>query len=263
MSSYYFQEERRFNFGFGGITYGVQLLILVNIAVFCLQLLVDVPYGTAAGAAPGGWLLEWVDFSAAETLRLQIWGMFTYMFIHSGLSHLFWNMFTLFIAGPEVERTLGTRQFLRFYVICGVIGALANFIPLLLMDGRSIAVIGASGAALGTLVAFAVIDPDRQFFLFPLPFPITARGVVLIVVALNIGTAITGGGGPVAVTTHLGGMAAGYGYMKMRPRFARWQLQRRIHRRENSRKAKRSSKDDDKLAEAIDNIFKFQDRDRK
>lgn len=262
MSTYY-QEERQFNFGFGGITYGVQLLLLVNIAVFCLQLVLDVPFGTAAGAAPGGWLLDWVDFSTGEVLQFQVWGMLTYMFIHSGLSHLFWNMFTLFIAGPEVERTLGTRQFLRFYIICGVVGALANFIPMLLLNSPSVAVIGASGAALGTLVAFAVIDPERQFFLFPLPFPITARGVVIIIVALNIASAITGGGGPVAVTTHLGGMAAGYAYMKMRPRFAMWQLQRRINRRENSRKRGPATEDDKKLADAIDNIFKFQDRDRK
>lgn len=263
MSSNYYQEERRFNFGFGGITYGVQFLILVNVAVFCIQLALDVPFGIAAGAPPGGWLLDWVDFSAAELLQLHVWGMFTYMFIHSGLSHLFWNMFTLFIAGPEVERTLGTRQFIRFYIICGVVGALANFIPLLLMDGRSISVIGASGAALGVLVGFAVIDPDRQFFLFPIPFPITVRGVVIIVVALNIGSAVTGGGGPVAVTTHLGGMAAGYMYMKIRPRFAHWQLQRRIRRRENPRPPKPTGEDEEKLAKAIDNIFKFQDRDRK
>lgn len=263
MGTHYFHEERRFTFGFGGITYGVRLLILANVAVFCAQLLLDVPFGTRAGLAPGGRLLEWVDFSTADMLRLHVWGLFTYMFIHSGLSHLFWNMLTLFIAGPEVERTLGTRQFLRFYVFCGVAGALANFVPLLLLDGRSFPVIGASGAALGALVAFAVIDPERQFFLFPIPFPITARGVVLIIVALNVGSAITGGGGPVAVTTHLGGMAAGYVYMKLRPRFARWQLQRRIQRRENSRKAKPSGKDEEKLAEAIDNIFKFQDRDRK
>lgn len=263
MSSNYFQEERRFTFGFGGITYGVQFLILLNVAVFCTQLILDVPFGRFAGAPPGGRLLDWVHFSAGEVLQFQIWGMFTYMFIHSGLSHLFWNMFTLFIAGPEVERTLGTRQFLRFYVFCGVVGALANFVPMFLLGGGSIPVIGASGAALGVLVAFAVIDPDRQFFLFPIPFPITARGVVIIIVALNIGSALTGGGGPVAVTTHLGGMAAGYVYMKLRPRFARWQLQRRINRRENSREAGPPTEDEEKLAKAIDNIFKFQDRDRK
>lgn len=263
MSSHYFQEERRFNFGFGGITYGVQALILANVAVFCLQMLLDVPFGTAAGAAPGGWLLRWVDFSTADMLQLEIWGVATYMFIHSGLSHLFWNMFTLFIAGPEVERALGTWQFLRFYLFCGILGALANFIPVYLAGSPAYPVIGASGAALGTLVAFAVLDPERQFFLFPIPFPITARGVVIIIVALNIGSALTGGGGPVAVTTHLGGMAAGYVYMKLRPRFARWQLQRRIQRRENPRKRKPTTEDEEKLAEAIDNIFKFEDRDRK
>ena len=66
MSDYYFEERRQFRFGFGGITYGVQILILLNVLVFCGQLLVDIPFGGRPGDAPGGIILDWLDFSPAS-----------------------------------------------------------------------------------------------------------------------------------------------------------------------------------------------------
>jgi len=164
----------------------------------------------------------------------------------------------------DVERALGSRQFLQFYFLCGVLGVLVNFVPILLagaglgffQGNMNISVVGASGATLGVLVAFAVLEPERQVFLFPIPVPIYAWMLVAIFVFLNLLTSLQPGSN-MSVATHLGGMVTGYLYMKYRPKILAWNLKRRKPRQ-------RGPSDDDmeKLGEEIDNIFRFQDRDR-
>ena len=132
---------------------------------------------------------------------------------------------------------------------------MATFLPLV-MSGEAVSVSGASGAVMGVLVAYALINPEREFFLFPLPIPINARALVLIVIAMNIITGLQGGGG-VSVWTHFGGMGAGFLYMKSVPLFRQWQ--RRQWRTQQTNK-----KDPlDTVGEAVDNIFKFEDRKRR
>jgi membrane associated rhomboid family serine protease len=119
-------------------------------------------------------------------------------------------------------------------------------------------VIGASGAVMGVLVAFAMANPEREFFLFPLPFRINARGLVMIVVAFNLVSALLGALDPGAqtrtsVATHFGGMLAGYALMKAVPVFRRWQDARR-------RKTGRSAAS---IEDAVNNIFKFDEARRK
>lgn len=255
-------REYRVGFGGGGITYYVQWLMFANIAVFVLQLMAHIPLGGASHAPPGGRLLvEGVAYSNAKLFDGWIWVPFTYMFVHGSLSHLFFNMLQLYFFGPEVERTLGTRQFLRFYLVCGVLAALANLLVLALGGGGGV-VIGASGAVLGVLVAFAVIDPDREILLFPIPFPINARALVLLLLLLNVINGLEGGT-DTAVATHLGGMAAGYVYMKLRPLTLQWSWQRRGRSVRKPKPDKGVGPDEAKVKEAVDNIFKFQGKDRR
>lgn len=150
---------------------------------------------------------------------------------------------------------MGTRQFIWFFGLCGVLGVLANFIPILLLkDSPNISVVGASGAVMGVLVAFATVDPERQIFLFPIPIPLTARGLVIFLVVMNLIAAV--GSSPVSVATHFGGMAVGFLYMKYRPTLTAWRLARR-------RPKAPAGKNEARMKDAVDNIFKFQDRDRK
>ncbi len=255
-------REQRVGFGGGGVTHYVQWLILANVAVFVLQLLAHIPLGGASFAPPGGrTVLDALAYSNARLFDGWIWVPFTYLFVHGGLSHLFFNMLQLYFFGPEVERTLGTRQFLRFYLVCGVLAALSNLVVLAL-GGASGPVIGASGAVLGVLVAFAVIDPDREILLFPIPFPINARALVLLFLLLNVINGLEGGTNT-AVATHLGGMAAGYGYMKLRPLTLQWSWQRRGRGARKPKPGETAGPDEDKVKEAVDNIFKFQGKDRR
>lgn len=241
-------------FAFPRITWMVRLLILANVCVFTLQLLLDIPFGNRYSVyTPGGPFNDFFSFQASRFLSGHVHTPISYQFLHGGLLHLFMNMLWLFFFGPDVERALGSRQFLRFYLLCGALGVLVNVATFALF-GRDPGITGASGAAMGVMVAFAVLDPDRQFFLFPLPFPINARALVLIVVVLNVITAM--GQTNTSVATHFGGMAAGYALMKALPRYTAWRLRRR-----HERAARRKRENLDRVGEAVDNIFKFKDHD--
>lgn len=238
---------RDFSIGFNdAVTWGVQRLIVLSATVFAVQLLIHIPLGTVSGP-PGGQIVHWLQFNPERLLQGALWQPFTYMFLHANLMHLFLNMLWLFFFGPEVERVLGTRQFLRFYVICGALAVLATLIPALIQrQGPSVS--GSSGAVMAIMVAFAVINPTRELFLFPLPIPIHARTLVLIIIAMNVLSALDGSGS-VSVATHFGGMAAGFAYMKLVPLLRA--RQRQLWRRRDKQ---------DPLGDAVDNIFKFEDR---
>ena len=257
MNAYVHFQDRRYSFS-DRITYAVQRLILINSAALVLQLLLDIPFGGSpySSGVPGGFVASFLGFQPSLFLHGALWKPATYMFLHNGLMHLFMNMLWLFFFGPEVEHTLGTRQFVRFYFLCGMFGVLFTFIPLF-MWGESVSVFGASGAVMGVMVAYATINPEREFFLFPLPIPINARALVLIVIAMNILNAFQGGN--TSVATHLGGMAVGFIYMKLIPQINKWQ---HIKWRVARAKPKTGRDPVDSTGEAVDNIFKFEERKR-
>lgn len=218
MTQFSFQQRSSF-FHTPRITWAVQMLILMNIAGFVVQLLAHPVEQWLANP----WLRidEWLAFQPAAFLRGLVWTPFTYQFLHGGLLHLFLNMLWLFVFGPDVERLLGSRQFIFFYIGCGALGVLATLVPYLAGESAGPMIIGASGATMGVLVAFAMIDPKRQFFLFPLPVPITAVWLVILVVMFNILTLNSGHSG-ISVATHFGGMLAGFALMKLIPRYHSW-----------------------------------------
>lgn len=259
----YYQEQPGFQFVRPRITWAVQRLIIATGLIFAGQLLLDplqygvvpnvIPGLTSHEMYPGGILQVWFGFQPHLFAWGLVWKPFTYMFLHGGLMHLFFNMMWLYFFGPTVERALGTMQFFRFYIFCGAVGVLLTFVPVLL-GGAHLSVIGASGATMGVLVAFAMIDPDRQFYLMLLPWPITARGLVFIVVAMDIVRSLSDTN--VSVHTHFGGMICGFLYMTFHPAFMRWLRQRQL--KQAPRAAKKSAEEPiERVGEAVDNIFKF------
>ncbi len=243
-------SSREFDFQFAHerLTWAVHTLILINVLALAAQLVLDVPFG--GRGILGGQVAGWLAFSPSGFVHGAVWTAFTYMFLHSGLMHLFFNMLSLYFFGPDVERALGTHQFYRYFVLCGAGGVLLNILQL--FSDPHTPIIGASGATLGVLVAFAMIAPERQIFLFPIPVPINARALVLIIVVMNFVAALGGDSGT-SWLTHFGGMGVGYLYMKYRPKFTAWQDSRR-------KAAGPSKKDMDKLGEEINNILKFHNK---
>jgi len=201
-------QENTYRFGFGGgITPAIKYLLITNLALFLLKILV--PGGEAFmnqifGMTPG------LIFS-----KFQFWQFFTYMFIHGGPWHIIMNMFFLWMFGCEVERALGTREFLKYYFICGV-GA--GFFHLLFNFNSTIPVIGASGAIFGVMAAFAILFPERVITLLlflVLPVQLKAKYLVMIFAGIQLLYGIFGGSDGIAYFAHLGGMAVGFLYLKM------------------------------------------------
>jgi membrane associated rhomboid family serine protease len=172
---------------------------------------------------------------AAVIQRLWLWQPVTYMFLHGGLFHLLFNMLALWMFGVELERLWGSRFFARFYFVCGV-GAAATTIAVSVMpfgfaeNLRDSLTVGASGAVYGVLLAYALYFPHRPIYLYML-FPIPARVFVMIIGAISLFSAMQGSGDGVAHATHLGGLVAGYLYLKggrggvigsLRYRFDHW-----------------------------------------
>ncbi len=253
----YYEPQPRMSLQLPRITWAVQKLILVNVAIFALWLVL-MPLEAWLVLRTGSErfsLLYWFGYHPGNFYSGFLWTAITYQFLHGGLLHLFMNMLWLFIFGPEVERTLGSRQFIWFYLACGGLGVLATGIPYVL-TGEYAIVIGASGATMGILVAFAMIDPQRQFFLFPLPVPITATWLVILVVLFNV-MGMSAGDSNTSIATHFGGMLAGAILMKAIPLVNHW---RREQTRFGGRTDRNKAEKDDSIGDAVDNIFRFKDK---
>ena len=184
----------------GMMTPGVKNLLLANIAVFIVQIL-----------APS--LIENKYFILVPQLvfkKLYLWQLVTYMFLHGGLGHIFFNMFALWMFGIELERTWGTKEFLKYYFLTGI-GA-GIFIALF----SSYPTIGASGAVYGVLAAFALFFPDRYVYLYFL-FPIKMKYLALGLGLLEFLSSYRAADG-IAHVAHLGGMIIGFFYLRYKYR---------------------------------------------
>lgn len=179
-----------------GMTFGVQLLLILNVGVFFAERLFGLPL-SYYGALQYNW-----------ESTFSVWQLITYQFLHLGLGHLLANMLGLFFLGPDVERGLGTNRFFALYFLSGVLGGIGW--SLLAPYGSCI---GASGAVFGVLGAYAALYPNRELILIFLPFtPIKAWVFVLILGAYEFMHVLGGPGGHVANSAHLGGGIAGYIY---------------------------------------------------
>lgn len=185
----------RGNFSFGfGLTPWVQRLIIANTVMFLLTYL-----------DPN--LYNYLAFVPLDIIS-RPWTLVTYMFAHGGFMHLFFNMLGLFFFGPALEARWGSREFIKFYTICGIGGAALSF----LFAAHS-PIIGASAAVYGVMLAFAMNWPEMPIYIWGI-FPIQARVLVLILGVFSLLSAFSGSGGNVAHFAHLGGFAAGFLYLK-------------------------------------------------
>lgn len=225
--------------GFGSpLTPIVKKLILANAAVFFFTLLLQVfSPPLAVGFA------EWFGLVPQRMLfGGALWQPVTYLFLHGGFMHVFFNMFGLWMFGVTLERDWGGRRFLRYYFLTGVGAGLFSVLITTLgvqfgwlasrgaLNPMMIPTIGASGAIYGILLAFGLLYPRTPIFIWFL-FPIPARIFVLIFGALAFVSALGAPGSGVSHVAHLGGMLFGLFYLRggwllrrARYRYADWQL---------------------------------------
>lgn len=136
------------------------------------------------------------------------WQLVTYSFLHGNFSHLFFNMFAVWMFGTALERAWGMQKFAVYYATC-VVGAAVVQILVQQIEGGMYPTIGASGGVFGLLLAFGVMYPRNKIFLIFLPIPIEARWFVLIYGAVELLFGFTGAMPGIAHFAHLGGMIFG------------------------------------------------------
>jgi membrane associated rhomboid family serine protease len=144
-----------------------------------------------------------------------VWTFVTYMFLHSGFSHIFFNMFALFIFGIQVERQMGSREFLLFYLLTGALAGVFSFVFYTLTGEERIALLGASGAVFAVQLAYAVFFPDSIIYIWGI-LPLKAPVMVLGFTILEIFFMVSGRGGNVARFTHLAGFGFAWLYFLIR-----------------------------------------------
>ncbi len=149
-------------------------------------------------------------------LRGWVWQFATYMFVHGGFSHLLFNMLSLFIFGSMVEKRVGTKEFLLFYMFVGVLSGVTSFISYYLA-GTNVILVGASGALYGMLLIFAVFYPYSVIYIFGI-LPIRAPILVILYAIIELYSHVFGRGGNIAHLTHLSGLVFGYLYCRIRMR---------------------------------------------
>ncbi|MEE9270873.1 MAG: rhomboid family intramembrane serine protease [Candidatus Krumholzibacteria bacterium] len=194
---YYYRRDRRPSWGNYFSKRIVTKLILANVVVFFLQYL----FGFHSFVKLFGLTPRMV------VQQLFFWQPVTYMFLHAGFMHLFFNMLMTFFLGSAVESVWGGQRFLKYYITCGLGGALFSIV--LSYDAT---VIGASGAVFGLYLAYAVMFPNSYVYLYFL-FPIKAKYLVTFLAIFQLAQGIAGPSG-IAYFAHLGGMAAGLIYFR-------------------------------------------------
>jgi membrane associated rhomboid family serine protease len=139
------------------------------------------------------------------------WQLLTYMFMHAGFLHIFFNMLALWMFGMELENVWGSKKFLIYYLMCGIGGGLSNLLVGLIV-GQGAPTVGASGAVFGVLLAFGMLFPDRLIYIYFF-LPIRAKYMVILWIGLELIYGVTGTTDGVAHFAHLGGAFVGFIFM--------------------------------------------------
>ncbi len=178
------------------------VLIAVNAGVFFLSRL------------SGAFLMKLV-LVPALVAQGQVWQVVTYMFAHANLSHLFFNMLGLFFFGTQVERRIGSTEFLLFYFLTGILAGVFSFAVYAATGSWLVFLLGASGAVYAVLLAFATLFPDSRILVWGI-LPVRAPVLVLAYTAIEVLSQLFSFRSGVAHLTHLAGFGFAYLYFLVR-----------------------------------------------
>ena len=137
------------------------------------------------------------------------WQLLSYGFLHGNLNHIFFNLFGLWMFGRDLERLMGARRFLTYYLTC-VVGAGIVQVIVAALQGGIYPTVGASGGVFGLLLAYAMAFPNRTVMLLFPPIPMKAKFFVLMYGLLELYLGLSGRSPGVANFAHLGGMLFGF-----------------------------------------------------
>jgi membrane associated rhomboid family serine protease len=179
----------------------VRSLLIACIVVFGLQYLL--------GDVLELYFALWPPARDAGNPDFLPWQIVSYAFLHGGVTHLLFNMFALYMFGPDIERLMGSKRFLVYYLVCVVGAALAQLLVLHMIGTPPVPTVGASGGIFGLLLAYGMAYPRRKLMLIFPPIPMPAWLFVTLYGLLELYLGLTGSNAGVAHFAHLGGMVGG------------------------------------------------------
>lgn len=192
--------QRKFRYTYFNATL---ILTALNIAVFIItKLFPDLYY--ILGLNP-----------LAVMQSKMYWQLLTCMFVHSTPRHLLFNMFGLLMFGINIERSVGSKEFLLYYLLCGILTSLFSMFYYYITGNYYVLMVGASGAIYAILFAFAVIFPTVRVFIFGL-IPVPGPVLVIIYTIVELSSQYFGFQTGVAHVAHLLGFAFAWLYFMVR-----------------------------------------------
>ena len=211
---------------FANLTPVVKNLLIINIIFFIATYILQNQFD----------MVRWLSVFYFDSPFFRPWQVVSYMFLHASIEHIFFNMFALFMFGPILEYSLGSKRFFNLYFICGI-GAIAlqwvvQAIEIHQLIGSFVVhkdttaspevitkigdiydspILGASGAIFGVLVAFATLYPNMEMLIFFIPIPVKAKYVISVYIIYEIYSSIRQTSGDnVAHLAHIGGAIFGF-----------------------------------------------------
>lgn len=194
--TYYYRQSQRPPWGQSFTRSVTGRIILANVVVFALQSLFHPMFDVLFALIP-----------RVVVEHFYVWQLGTYMFLHGGFMHLFFNMLMLFFLGSTLETVWGGRHFLKYYVACGIGAGLCSMV-----FSYNSPVVGASGAVFGLYLAYAMVFPNNYVYIYFL-IPIKAKHLLAGLVVFQLIMGLVGPSG-IAYFAHLGGMATGLLFFK-------------------------------------------------
>ena len=208
-------------------------LLIINVLLFLATLAFEPLYGLLGVFYP-------------DSPNFKVWQVISYMFMHGGIGHIFFNMFALVMFGSVIENVLGQKKFFNYYFICGL-GALVlqygvqafevfqitntimpwhkygtAFMNNLTMEQADVIssiyrtpLVGASGAIYGLLLAYGYLFPNAELMLIFLPVPIKAKYFIPILIVIEVVLGFSSSGSSIAHLAHVGGALFGFILLKM------------------------------------------------
>ena len=185
----------------------IKYLLIANGIIFLITKSIFTGAWTPIGEVVAQYFALWsLDFGG-----FYPWQLVTYMFLHADTSHIFFNLFALWIFGQAIENLWGTKRFIIYYLLTGVGAAIIH----MLVGGYFTYTIGASGAVFGILLAFGMMFPNQYIILLFPPIPIKAKYFVGIYGAIELFSGLSRADSGVAHFAHLGGLLVGFILIKV------------------------------------------------
>jgi len=179
---------------------GIKIILIANLLIFLILEISNFNYSC----------INVFGLNPANIYKNKtIWQIFTYLFLHGNILHIFFNMLMLWLFGNSLENRWGKNKFLFFYFLCGSGAGLVTAIVQLHSDTI---IIGASGAIYGVLIAYGFLFPNRLIFLYGL-FPIQVKYIIFLLAFISFTSSMFVLESTISHITHLAGMAIGLSYV--------------------------------------------------